>query len=333
MKDIALQYVMDGLSAIPAIVAEKRPAIYSWKTYQKRLPTLEEWDKWIADGLCIICGEVSGNLLMIDFDQQAKAFESWKQSIPHDIYNRLVIEQSQSGGLHVIIRSENSVPKNQKLAVDKDKKILIETRGEGGLFLCAPTQGYKLIQGNFSNIWTFYESEIDTLLNAATALNQYNAPPEQPKTKSPPTNPTNPTSNVGERPGDNLNESGRDFIRSILLKHNWTYMGDEGHNELWLRSGKTKGRSATLHKTDPVFYVFSSNCEHFTSGKGYSFFETYTLLEHDGDHSEAAKELARLGYGNNFYNTEQVELPDWIVGENAKKKITKMNLTQFPYHN
>jgi hypothetical protein len=318
MNEIALQYIKDGLSAIPAIVQEKRPAISTWKEYQKRLPTQAESEKWIYNAVCIICGQVSGNLLMIDFDQQGRAFESWRALIPNDIYNRLVIEKSQSGGLHVIIRSENPVSKNQRLAIDKDKKILIETRGEGGLFLCAPTKGYEIIQGSFNNIWTFYESEIDTLLNAAQTLNEYcQPPPAQHKDK-----PFTPHNNDNsQRPGDSLNENGREFIKSILLKHGWTYYKEDKENEQWLRPGKTSGKSATLHKTMPVFYVFSSSCEPFNSDAGYSFFETYTLLEHNGDHSVAAKELAALGYGNNFYTPQDTELPDWLLGEQKKKVI------------
>jgi hypothetical protein len=42
-------------------------------------------------------------------------------------------------------------------------------------------------------------------------------------------------------------------------------------------------------------------------------------LEHNGDHSAAAKELANLGYGNSFLKSEQVELPDWIVSNDNEQ--------------
>jgi hypothetical protein len=41
----ALTLLPAGLSAIP-IGANKRPAIPSWKDYQDRLPTPEEWIAW-----------------------------------------------------------------------------------------------------------------------------------------------------------------------------------------------------------------------------------------------------------------------------------------------
>ena len=112
MKDIALTYLRNGLSVIPAIRKEKRPSLRRWKDYQQRLPTEVEWGYWCADALCIICGEVSGNLLMIDFDQQGKAFDDFKSQIHPELFARLVIETSQSGGRHIIIRTEDAIGKS-----------------------------------------------------------------------------------------------------------------------------------------------------------------------------------------------------------------------------
>ena len=112
MKDRALTYLRNGLSVIPATKKEKRPSLYKWKVYQQRLPTESEWEKWYADALCIICGEVSGNLLMIDFDQQGKVFEDFKAKIPPELFAWLVIETSRSGGRHIIIRTENPIGKS-----------------------------------------------------------------------------------------------------------------------------------------------------------------------------------------------------------------------------
>jgi predicted DNA-binding transcriptional regulator AlpA len=47
---------------------------------------------------------------------------------------------------------------------------LIETRGEGGLFLCAPTPGYTLLQGTFANVPLLTAAERETLIEAARLL-------------------------------------------------------------------------------------------------------------------------------------------------------------------
>ena len=141
MKDIALTYLRNGLSVVPAIKAQKRPAI-RWQEYQKRLPTESEWKNWFADdALFIICGAVSGNLLVFDFDQQGKVYEDFKAKVPAELFDRLVIETSQSGGKHIIIRTDCPIGKGEKIAIDENKNVLIETRGEGQGFICAPTPG------------------------------------------------------------------------------------------------------------------------------------------------------------------------------------------------
>ena len=50
---------------------------------------------------------------------------------------------------------------------------LIETRGEGGLFLCAPSLGYSLIQKDFSALPVLAKDEREILLQAAWTLNEH----------------------------------------------------------------------------------------------------------------------------------------------------------------
>ena len=77
MKDKALFYLKTGLSVLPAKRESKRPAIGGWKTYQDRLPSQMEVETWFAnahDALCLVCGKVSGNLEVIDFDNHGELF-------------------------------------------------------------------------------------------------------------------------------------------------------------------------------------------------------------------------------------------------------------------
>jgi len=156
LQRAATDYLAAGLCVLPARRAEKRPAVGRWKQYRKRLPTEAELSAWLTndpDAICIVCGRVSGNSEMIDFDAGGELFDVWAARIPPDLLARLVIETTQHDGRHVYYRCEGEVCGNMKLAQCKDGddgKIvtLIETRGEGGLFLSAPTPGYGLIQGD-----------------------------------------------------------------------------------------------------------------------------------------------------------------------------------------
>ena len=138
-----MEYRDAGLCVLPAIGRDKRPSI-AWKKYQSELPTEQEIAAWFggqSDSICIVTGKISGNLELLDFDGGGELFESWFDSIPEDLRDSLVVESSQSGGKHVIYRCEQPVDGNLKLAqATRDGKhiTLIETRGEGGLFLCSP---------------------------------------------------------------------------------------------------------------------------------------------------------------------------------------------------
>ena len=66
----ALEYLRMDFSVIPLLPREKRPQI-NWLEYQKRKPTEDEVRKWFSGGnknIGIICGKVSGNLVVFDFD-------------------------------------------------------------------------------------------------------------------------------------------------------------------------------------------------------------------------------------------------------------------------
>lgn len=97
-----------------------------------------------------------------------------------------------------------------------------------------------------------------------------------------------------QRPGDAYNETGD--LRALLEQHGWRVAGQGADGNIQLtRPGKTHGISATYK--DGVFFLFSSSVPGLEPDKGYSPFEVYTRLEHNGDHSAAAAELARQGYG------------------------------------
>lgn len=293
----ALEYLKAGLSVLPAEREKKYPAVGSWKTWQTRLPTEIEVKAWFSnnhDAVCIICGDVSGNLEILDFDHHGELFPKWKASIPVELYDKLAVEQTPSGGYHVVYRCSNKICGSLKLAQGKrDGKLvtLIETRGNGGLFLCSPTPGYKLIQSSFDKIQIISQEERKAVLSAAYELNEHTPEMER---ESAPTFP-DPNSQFEVRPGDDFNARGN--VREILVAHGWTPIGKQGDgNELWRRPGKSGGRNSATLK-DNVFYVFSSNASPFSPGNGYAPFNVYTLLEHNGDYTAAANALFTRGFG------------------------------------
>jgi len=314
------QYHVNGLSALPAITAQRRPAIGGWKEFQSRIPSADDVAGWnTGDGVCLVCGTVSGNLEMIDFDLAGESFAEWRDRVPAELYARLVVERSQSGGYHVAYRCGEPVEGNMKLCSREVKTptadeievcgksykprpdgeggnhvvlTQIETRGEGGLFLCDPSPGYTLEQGSFTGIETITANERATLLDAARAMNSYR-PIERTETRKEAPALKLIATNSGATPGDDYNENGD--VLALLLEHGWTENGKTQDGITLTRPGKTRGASASL--CDGALYVFSSNAPPFEPDEAYSPFATYALLRCGGDYVEAGRMLRSEGYG------------------------------------
>ena len=305
----AMAYLAAGLSCLPAAKAKKHPAIGSWKNWQKRLPTKVEVKAWFSnrhDAICVVSGKVSGNLECMDFDNHGELFAAWMEKIDTSLLSRLVIEQTPSGGYHVFYRSEEPVAGNLKLARgirDGKQKTLIETRGEGGLFLCAPTEGYVLQQGAFGELPVLPPDARQALLDAARSLDELPA-------ANCPTAPAG--ANVAQRgadfaptggkeawelpPGDDFNARGD--IHGLLTDAGWRFVRTRPDgNEDWTRPGKDPRQGVSATYKDGSFYVFSSNAAPFEPNVKYSPFAVYATLRHGGDFTAAASALHTLGYG------------------------------------
>lgn len=316
----AQAYLDSGLCVLPARLQRKCPALPSWKAYQARLPSRTEVQAWFAnphDALCIVTGGVSGNTEILDFDAGGALFDEWVEIVTKQapgLLERLVIERSPSGGFHVAYRCIEPICGNMKLAqrrqADGKLQTMIETRGEGGLFLCAPTAGYELIQGALTSLPVLTPAEWDILLSAAWSLNEYVAElVDGPKNANVAAHvATGPAIPATARPGDDYGARGD--VREILVRHGWTQVKG-GDNEYWRRPGKTDGWSATLK--DRVFYVFSSNAEPFEPHKGYSPFAVYTWLEHNGDFTAAAAKLREQGFGEDVAAYPEVDLSNFYA--------------------
>ncbi len=98
----------------------------------------------------------------------------------------------------------------------------------------------------------------------------------------------------GQRPGDLFNQ--RASWEDILVPHGWQFVCSVGTEGRWRRPDKhDPGISATTnHNGHDLLYVFSTSTI-FEAERGYSKFQAYTLLNHRGDFSAAARELAKQG--------------------------------------
>lgn len=306
IKEKAKEYLKAGLSVIPT-KENKLPAVATWKPYQSQR-LLEEDLETVFNGssiigLGIICGAISGDLEVIDVDTKHDTTGSlWDElrgliqvNLP-ELYSRLVIAQTKSGGYHIYYRC-SSIAGNLKLSTKVNREVLVETRGEGGYVIAPPTVGYKYIQGDPGNIPTISTAEREILFNISRSFNEL----DEVKPKITTTTTYNSTS---LSPFEDYNERGD--ILALLEIRGWKVVNQQGQRINLLRPGSTDSHSSGNYHTGlKVLRVFSSSTE-FNPDKGYSPAQVFSLLECNEDSKLTYKRLLELGYGEP-YKGESIE--------------------------
>ena len=324
---LAYAYIDHKMAICPIIADGTKSPCWKWKQ-NGPLPRHKVGEMFASlgnpKGIAIICGEVSGGLEAIDFDNPDKEplpplhYMTWIALLPkaiRDTFKRFPVVQTPSNGRHVIYRCP-TVGRNEKLAERPTKdnpnipQVLIETRGEGGYFLapgCPPTthktgRPYKLIQGDLFNIPTITPTEREDMLRAAKSLNEWEPKTTFKHTSQKEFQKVQQMYNVPwlkqmkeRKPGDEFTDS--ISWEQILEPHGWTLVRHTGDGAEWRRPGKTDGGiSASTGGEHDTLYVFSTNAYPLESNTSYSKFGAYTYLNHDGDFHEAAKKLADNGF-------------------------------------
>ncbi len=325
----ALAWQQAGASVVPCRNDGTKAPLGSWTKFMTAPASGDQVVDWFAgsgyDGMGLVCGSVSGNLEMLEWEGRAVAeglVQSWLQAMSDHGHAELAalllagyVEQTPSGGWHVLYRVDGAAARNTRLAMrpstdaelaarpEAKVQVLLETRGEGGYVVIAPSSGraterdggaWTVLVGSAESVPVLTETQRDALHAVARLLDQMPevVAPEIPRAVGPATTP-----DVGSRPGDDYNA--RADWRDILEPHGWVLLRRIRGNELgWQRPGKGGDSiSATTgaNEADNLF-VFSSSTS-FPQEEPISKFQAYALLEHAGDHGAAARRLRGEGYG------------------------------------
>jgi putative DNA primase/helicase len=329
-----LQFQASGFGVLPVKDDKTKAPAVDWKQYEDTPPSLEQVKAWAAAGyrgLGVICGKSSGNLEMLEFEGRAwnegvytqftELLANYKMTA---LWQRIAggyLEFSPSGGIHVLYRiSDQPVGGNEVFArraeTDEEMavrpwtkadtkrgeqtrlaKTLIETRGQGGYTVVAPTEKechelgkpYVLAAGSPETVADITWGEREKLANVAAELSTW----------------VPQASEWGGSTG-RVKRSGGPAGMAYAAEHEWAdILTDEGwelsgtHNgdDSWLHPLATSKRSALTK--EHTLTVFSSSTSFGTKTPvSVGKFEAYAVFNHDGDFTAAELALRAAGYGD-----------------------------------
>lgn len=321
----ALEFRAAGISVVPVRNDGTKAPAGSWKEFQSRLADGPEIVNWLsnADGFGIVTGAISGGLEMLELEGRAVAAglleeardiaEASGLDAVWDKLSETYIERTPSGGIHWLYRIEDApVPGNTKIARRPGENggvdVLIETRGEGGFVVVAPSGGNthpsghsweRLNNSTPSSIVKFTIEERNDLHDLFRALDQM--PDVETLTAS--VAPIRDGDTL--MPGDDYNQ--RASWDDILIPLGWKKLYRMPNGEWrWRRPDKDVGVSAsTGRNAGDNLWVFTTSTT-FAQEKVYSKFAAHAHLYFNDDFVAAAKDLRRLGYGSPSLVTDNV---------------------------
>lgn len=336
LRAVARELHDAGLCVLPVRAdGTKAPDVRSWMQYKVTRSTPEDHDRWFGDGqrtgIGVVTGAVSGNVELIEFEGLAvkeglldEVAELAHNSQLGDLWEAVTTgwaDRSPSGGVHYkvvvkgrpaaantklarrLAREDEYTPEERQRVAEKPGtkivRVLIETRGEGGFVVIAPSHGsthpsgepYTRLSGGPTSMAVVEPEELDALYALCQAFDAMPMP-EAPKTAP---RPSPPRSDGTLRPGDDFEARAtwEEILRGVFRP-----LTTRGSETYWGWADGVGGVKATTGKDEhDRLFVFTTSSE-FAAEVPYSKFGAYALLNHGGDHKAAARELARLGYGS-----------------------------------
>lgn len=281
-----------------------------------------------AKGIALLTG---GTLEVIDLDTKndktgklENSFKSaYKNTLP-DIYNKLPVQCTPSGGLHIFYRC-HVIASNQvfakRRATDQERKtgerekVLIESRGEGGYIMVEPSAGYQLIHGSFEEIPFITPEEREVLHAMCRSFNQIIEPNLPGIGKQQRENPQAPWNVFNKK-------EGWQGILRMLTDAGYSIVDETEDRVLILRPGNpTSKASGTLWKESNCLFLFSTSTE-FPANTPLSAFDVIKHMKYDGDTQACARGLSEQGIG--IYNKEDGEFHEKSVSGKIKPKLRQI---------
>ena len=288
-RSVANRLLELKLNPVPVVKGSKVPT----RKCHTELITKEEIKKYDFSELGISTGYSSLNLEVLDFDlknteEPEDYMNRYKQLIPKELFKKLVIQSTPSGGYHYLYRCP-IIEANQKLARNKKGAAVIETRGIGGYIKSYPSEGYEMIQNTFADIKVLDESERNLLINLAKQKDKLASRDIHKRYSS------EDKKQFKVFPDYNENS---DVGIGLLEDNGWVFHSENGD---WYNLTRPNSKSGDLHggynRADFFFQTFSTGQDTFEGGRGYNNHHLFAELECGGNYPQAYAKLHERGLG------------------------------------
>lgn len=318
-------YDIPGLQFVP-VDSLKRPVVKGWQTSKEKHNLTNVAGVGLVCGEP--SGNVECLDIDLKYSLDPKLFEKYKSIVHKSnptLLNKLVVQKTRSGGYHLIYRcsqiagnlklanrptteeekadtykktydaeilksTEDSKAKTiaEKAAGNDKVRVLFETRGIGGQFVCHPSEGYDFVFGDLQSISEITPEEREILHSVARQFNEVYEPVVVQRASMP--------KSKGKSSYEDYNERG-DVI-GLLQNNGWTVVSQKGKKTVFLRPGQTTSQSSgNFDHEKNWFSVFTTSTE-FEPQRAYLPYAVYAILECNKDFSLASKKLYESGYGD-----------------------------------
>lgn len=335
---------IEGVQFIP-LNSVKAPVVNNWQNIKTK------YDLSVNPGVGLVCGTLSGGVEAIDFDLKydltgtlMKDYVDAVNSIIPDLIPRLVIQQTMSGGYHMVYRC-SEIEGNRKLANRPSTQQEKEFAYNNTLYKKATELGATndVNDPRFQEACSFAMKAMETdkvrvLIETRGEKGQIACYPMPGYTMVQGFWDNIPTITPDERQvlfevaytfnsyftkkEDRLNDSqvrkdykgltpSEDFnqrgdVVGLLERHGWTYVKKVGSKIILRRPGDTSAKSSGNYDEDLKWFSVFSTSTVFESQKPYKPYAVYAMLECNGDYSAVTKKLAQEGYGDPIEKRREV---------------------------
>jgi len=302
----------EGFSIIP-VHDDKRP-MGKWLPYQKQHRSPDEVEALDAPLYGLVCGYNDVECIDVDLkvivglkeqkEWWAEYLQFLKDNI-EDLESKVTIVKTKNAGFHILYRCYE-VSGNTKIATLKGQsQAIIETRGEGGMVVLYDNY---LSKRRYHDMQFITPEEREIIWEISRTYHYTgDMPTEEPKSGSFQTDGISPWADYNGQ-----------FTAMDLISEEFDITRRTNNAYIIRRHGASSPHSGYVYKDSGCMYLFSTGTR-YPAEQLLSPFAIYAYKYHDGNMTEAARDLYEQGFG--IRAMPKVELPKIKLPK--EEKITR----------